>query len=129
MAAAFYIAIENPPEGFEYQVDGQALSRADQTLIPICQELGLAPLMDFFSQDPKELAEMLESLEPDDMELPAEQWFDAAAGLQVIQGLIAHFKQQSSKAPKGIVSELKTFLPVLQNAKDLGLRWHLAIDF
>ena len=133
MSAALYIVLEEADPGFDTHVDGKALSHADTQLQALAQRLGVTPLMEFFSVDPED---MLAEAEEFDVgvtadEVPAEQWFSADAGLQTVQTLLAHLDANPGAIEAGpaVANELSTFQRVLEQARERGIRWHLAVDY
>jgi hypothetical protein len=132
MGAALYIVPEVDIEGFDTMVDGKALGHTEQ-LDQLAELAGVRPLMEFFSQDPEELAEFLEAeeLEPPTDPLPAEQWFTAEDGLMSVRGILAYLAAHPNATPEeaAIIEDLSAFESVLVRLESEGIRWHLAVDF
>ncbi|MDP2228265.1 MAG: hypothetical protein Q8J78_12400 [Moraxellaceae bacterium] len=136
MSVALYIVLEKEIADFDVFVDGKAVGHAEEEVLEkICVDLGVPPLMVFFSQDPDELADFLddelgeEAPEPD--ELPAEEWFDAAAGLVTVQTLADHLEAhpQAIENSAAIAEDLRDYQRVLERLKTEKVRWHFAMDF
>jgi hypothetical protein len=127
---ALYIVPERAVEGFEMMVNG--VGHSDQ-LDQLAGRAGVRPLMEFFSQDPEELAEFLEA-EGVDLPagaVPAEQWFPAEDGLMSVRGILAYLAANPNATPKdsAIIEDLSAFESVLVRLESGGVRWHLAVDF
>ncbi len=132
MGAALYIVPERDVEGFDTFVSGKALASCEQ-LDQYAELAGVRPLMQFFSQDPVELAEFLESegIDPDPDALTEERWFPAADGLRSVRGILAFLAanpKTTSDLP-AIVEDLYALESVLGRLETEGIRWHLAVDF
>jgi hypothetical protein len=138
MSAALYIVLENEIPGFDPFVNGKALSAAEKRLDALAEKLGVTPLKDFFSADPDEVLDFLET-EADAAgrsasappSLSAEQWFDAADGLRTVRGLRGHLSANPTalKNAQAAISDLDEFAAVLDKALAHKIRWHLAVDF
>ncbi len=128
MGVAFYIVTEREfPESW---VNGKALPRHAERLDARCRELGMRPLTSFFSHSPAEAAAFLasEGADPATVNLPPEQWFDAAEGLAVVRTLLRDPERLPGK--KGAAAEdLREFEALLVRLDDEKVRWHLAVDF
>ncbi len=132
MGAAFYIVPERDVVGFDIFVSGKALAGCEQ-LDQFAELAGVQPLMEFFSQDPVELAEFLESegVDPDPDALTEERWFPAADGLRSVRGILAFLaaNPKTTRDLPAIVEDLHALESVLGRLETEGIRWHLAVDF
>lgn len=135
MSAALYIVSEREIDGLDIFVDGKAVGHADEeTLEAICVELGVPPLMAFYSENPAALADFLtEEMEeeaPSRDELPAEEWFSAADGLVTVAALADHLQAHPSAVADAaaIVNDLRDYARVLERLKKAKVRWHFAMD-
>ena len=140
MSAALFIVLERQISGLDSYVNGKALSWAEESLDGLANQLGVTPLMAFFSIDPAEAAEtfaetLAELGEPKDgaaepSEFPEEEWFSAEEGLQTVNALLAHFAEhpRAVRDADAVISDLREFQAVLQRAGNEGVRWHLAVD-
>jgi hypothetical protein len=132
MGAAFYIVPERDVEGFDVIVSGKAVARCEQ-LDQFAELAGVRPLMEFFGQDPVELAEFLESegVEPDPDTLVEERWFSAVDGLRSVRGILEFVAANPKTIPDlaAIVVDLHALESVLVRLETEGIRWHLAVDF
>jgi hypothetical protein len=132
MSAGFYIVPERESEGIDVFVSGKSLAPFDG-LDEVAAACGVRPLMDFFSQDPAELAEFLEDADADlpDEALPSEQWFAAEDGLATIRGLVAGLSVESGSAEDldCVLQELQEFESVLRQLASNNIRWHLGVDY
>ena len=132
VGAAFYIAAEHELAGFDHLlVDGKALAHApDGELDARCRELGVRPLMEFFSQDPEATAELIANSggDPAAVNIPAEQWFDPSEGLATVQALLNAPAALPGSAA-AVAEDLRGCERVLIHLLSERVRWHLAIDF
>ncbi|MEZ4528148.1 MAG: hypothetical protein R2941_19735 [Desulfobacterales bacterium] len=132
MGLAWYIVGEKEVEGFDTFVDGKAIAHADEKILDdIFRELNAAPLMDFFSENPEELADFFDENAdmPDD--LKTEKWFSATDGLKTVRSLTAHLQTHPDAIAESgeILEDLKEYERILSRFEKQGIRWHLAIDF
>lgn len=136
MSAALFIVLERQISGLDAYVDGKTLSRVEESLDRLANQLGVTPLMAFFSVDPAEGAAFLAELEAqadggaEPIELPEEEWFSANEGLQTGNALLEHLAEHpvAVREADAVISDLREFQCVLQRAADEGVRWHLAVD-
>jgi hypothetical protein len=123
---ALYITAKDKPDGMDIFVNGKSLSRAESKLSLAAKKLGVPDLMSFFSQNPDDVAEMID--DPDIIKtLPAERWFEPAEGLVTVHALMSHLKD--SAADFAILDDLREFEVVLLRLKELGMKWHLSVDY
>lgn len=128
MSLAWYIMGEKDIKDFDTFVDGKAIAHADEEVLAgIFRTLNVAPLMDFFSQNPEEFGDF-----PDEnSHMPKEEWFSAAEGLKTVRALAAHLQAHPDAAPQSeeILEDMKEYERILSRFEKEGIRWHLAIDF
>lgn len=133
MAMAYFISLERPlePPGTWTAPVGPALAQNDVALSERAQNLGISELLDFASQDPNELAAFLsqEGGDPNNFDLPKEDWFDSGAGLETVRALLEHVRTEPEglRDPPTVAIELEAFARVLETAQERGIRWHLTI--
>jgi hypothetical protein len=129
---ALFVTLEREIPDFNSYVNGHALSAADRKLERLAKELGVTPLMEFFSQDPEEAAAFIEDEggDPSEIDLPDETWFDGADGLKTVNALLEHLVQNPQAVPNAdaVVDELREWQAVLMRAADHGVRWHLEVE-
>ena len=73
----------------------------------------------------------------DEEEIPVERqysdekWFAPEDGISLVDALVAAIGQHPEiiPAPEKIVDDLKDYKNVLEQAKAINAKWHLAIDF
>lgn len=128
MGVAFYIVLDNDEPGFDTFVNGKCLAREDG-LDPLCEELGLKTLNDFFSMSGDEIADMLD----EDIELPEvedQKWFTPDEGLVFVSILSSHLRANpdSVENAAGCLQDLAEYAEVFEQAKAIGAKWHLNID-
>ena len=132
MSVAYYIELDDEEPGFETFVNGKAVAHAIEELDTLCEREGIARLEDFMGQSVDDVADMLgEDIEmPDDAETD-EIWFEPQAGLDTIDAIVAAIQKDPTALPDaaGVVEDLGEYRAVLQQAAELGARWHLALDF
>lgn len=136
MGVALFIAPERDVAGLDTFVDGKALAHA-RDLDGLARAAGVRPLMEFFSQSPDDLLSFLGE-EGDDGELhlpegftaPPEEWFDAAAGLESVRGLLGHLAAhpEGVRSLDRVIEDLRQFEEVLAALAREGVRWHLGVD-
>ena len=127
MGAAYFIVLERKIEGLDTSMDGKSLSRQMQSLDAAARELGVRPLSEFFSADPQQLAEFMQSegLEAGETDLPTLQQFSTEEGLTSIRALAAH---AAAKAD-GVANDLQTCEQILTAVSQHGVGWHFEVDF
>jgi len=115
VGAALYIALEEPVADVDGTVDGKAISRADSELAKLAQQLGVRPVMDFFSMSRKQFeaeAEQFNTLAGLSSVPPhEEEWFTADEGLRTIRALMAHVESHPDALPHSgsVLSDLEEF--------------------
>ena len=117
MGAALYIVLEKEIDGFDHFVNGKALSSEEEALDEIARNLGVTPLMDFYSTSEEEAEEL-------GLEGGPEGWFTAEQGLATVNALLAHVKDKDT-----VVADLQEFAGVLEEARKRQVRWHLGVDY
>jgi hypothetical protein len=135
MAASLYIVVEGDDPGFDIFVNGQALARNEDALERLAQQLGTAPLLEFFSADENSMALLSEQGAGDPewgKQLPQAQWFQASDGLITVRAL-SGFLERSPMAlgseTSPVLSELREYERVLAKTELYALRWHLAVSW
>ena len=123
---ALYIVLENKAPGFDPFVNGKVLGQSENRLAEIAGRLGVRPLMEFFSINPDESREFLNSEGLSDIEVPGEQWFSAEDGLHTVRTILREVKNLTDL--EAVKADLLEFESVLQQAQAKGIRWHLAVD-
>lgn len=126
MGAALYIVLEKKMPGIDTTIDGKMLSKFEEALGQIAKRRGARPLMEYFSTDPDEAAEILGD-EMEGIEIPPAQWFSAADGLKTVDALLAEV--ETSPELRAAKDDLLGCQRVLREAHKAGVRWRLAIDF
>jgi len=125
-----YIVAEGEIAGFEphLETNGRSLSEANEGLNRIAEQIGVRPLMEFFSMDPEEAGAFLEA-EGD--EPPEDEWFAPEEGLRTVRALAARLTEHPDALADatGLIEELQGFDAALSRLAQEGVRWHLAIDF
>lgn len=132
MSVAYFIVLNNPDPGFDPFVNGKFLAQNSRGLARIATRLGLRGLDDFVSLDADDVDSMAEELDaPEDITLSAAQWYDADEGLTWVAQLRTHVEAnpQQVRNPAGVLADLHEFEQVFTQAKAIGARWHLAMDY
>jgi hypothetical protein len=126
MGVAHHIVLERKIHDLDTSMDGKSLSRHIESLDEAARELGVRPLSEFFSADPKEMAEFMEGegIDAGDAELPPLQQFTAQDGLVTVRALAAH----SSARADGVAQDLRECERILSAAAQHGIGWHFEID-
>ena len=92
MGVAFCVVFKKdvPPHG-KLGGDNMALAKGYEKLDAVAEKKGLRTLGSFLSQDPQELADMMD-MDAAELGLPPEEWFNASDGLAAVQALSAHLR-------------------------------------
>jgi len=127
MGTAYFIVLERKIDGLDTGMDGKSLSRCMKSLDEAARELAVRPLSEFFSTDPKQLAEFMESegMDKGDIELPPLQQFPAQDGLATVRALAGH----ASARAAGVARDLRECERILTAAAQHGVGWHFEVDF
>ena len=127
MGSALYIVAEDKPRDFDMLMDGKGLAMAAEQLGVLCTTIGVKRVMDFFSQDPEELADMLGEEVPN---APPEQWFEAREGLSMVRALVSRLESgaESFKNSAHVIADLRECERILTFLDQEGIKWHFAID-
>lgn len=136
MSAALFIVLDRESPGFDAMVNGKFLARDAERLEEVARSLGLAPLDAYVSYSPEDARAMMEEMgaDPDEvaeMELPEQTWSDPQEGLDWLQKVGGHLRENPSsvKNPEGVLADLEEYRAVLEQAKAVGARWCLQVDF
>jgi len=130
-----YIVVEGEDPGYNIYVNGRVLARYESAVEKLALELGVKPLLEFFSADENSMALLIQEGggNPDLLRsLPPPQWYPAQEGLRTLAALIAALEsdphQLGSEGPE-VLSELREYAAVLFKTAERGLRWHLAVSW
>jgi hypothetical protein len=130
-----YIVVEGEDPGFDIFVNGRAMARHEDALERVSLQLGVKPLIEFFSADENSMSLLIEegAGNPELMRrLPPPQWYGAGDGLATVQALIAALQgdpQQLGTEGPQVLAELEEYVRVLEKTMQAGLRWHLAVSW
>jgi len=135
MAASMYIVVEGEDPGYNIYVNGRVLARHESALEKLALDLGVKPLLEFFSADENSMSLLIQEGggNPDLLKrLPPPQWYRPEDGLHTLETLIAALEtdphQFGSEGPE-IFAELREYQTVLRKSADHGHRWHLAVSW
>lgn len=134
MSTAIYIATEKKIRGLDPFVNGKAVGHIeDAAMESLCSAAGAKSLLGFISQDPEELADLLEGedVEEGEVELPAEEWYAPEEGLQLARGLVRYLEQNAGALPNtdAVLEDLREYERVFEKLVEKKVRWHFAVDF
>jgi hypothetical protein len=135
MAASMYIVVEGEDPGFDIFVNGRSLARHEDALEKLALQLGVRPLIEFFSADENSMSLLIEegAGNPEIMRrLPPPQWYSAADGLATVRALLdalAEEPQLLGSDGERVLSELHEYAVVLEKTQVRELRWHLAVSW
>ena len=130
-----YIVVEGEDPGFNIFVNGRALARHEDAVEKIALQLGVRPLIEFFSADESSMALLIEegAGNPDLLKkLPPPQWYRGEDGLPTVTALIAELEHDTAQlGTEGaiVLEELREYEIVLRKTAERGLRWHLAVSW
>jgi hypothetical protein len=135
MAASMYIVVEGEDPGYNIYVNGRVLARYESAVEKLALELGVKPLLEFFSADENSMALLIEegAGNPDILKrLPPPQWYRPEEGLSTLAALIdalaADPHQLGMEGPE-VLNELREYQAVLRKTAERNLRWHLAVSW
>ena len=135
MAASMYIVVEGEDPGFDIFVNGRALARHEDAVERLALELGVRPLLEFFSADEHSMALLIEegAGNPDLLKkLPPPQWYRGEDGLRTVEALVVALEEdpcQLGSEGAMVLAELREYQTVLRKTEERGLRWHLAVSW
>ena len=135
MAASMYIVVEGEDPGFDIFVNGRSLARHEDALEKLALQLGVRPLIEFFSADENSMSLLIEegAGNPEIMRrLPPPQWYSAADGLATVRALLdalAEEPQLLGSDGERVLSELREYAVVLEKTQAREMRWHLAVSW
>jgi len=133
MSAALYIVLDRKIPGADTFVNGKSLAKHNDKLEQMARELGVTPLMSFFSISKEELLAVEEEfgidLSEEAKSRNQEKWFSADEGLRTVNALLKNLNKSKLVDAPRIEADLREFLRVLELAKANGIRWHLAVDY
>lgn len=127
MSAAYYIILEKEDTGIDLNVYGRGISRDQEVLDKIAQDIGIKPLSNFYSIDVESVLDLIGE-DITSLGIPDEYWFDSREGLITIQLLLNYITNNNSGISKSTVTELQNYERILKEAVIHNTRWHLAID-
>jgi hypothetical protein len=135
MAASMYIVVEGEDPGYDIFVNGRSLARHEDALEKLALQLGVRPLIEFFSADENSMSLLIEegAGNPEIMRrLPPPQWYTAADGLATVRALLdalAEEPQLLGSDGERVLSELREYAVVLEKTQAREMRWHLAVSW
>lgn len=108
--------------------DNMALAKGYEKLDKVAEANGLRTLDSFLSQDPDELADLMD-MDVEEMDAPPEEWFAATDGLKAVQSLIAHLKANPKAVAKAteMLGELKEVEKELTAAAKAKVKFHFSM--
>jgi hypothetical protein len=130
-----YIVVEGEDPGYDIFVNGRVLARYESAVERLAVELGVRPLLEFFSADEVSMALLIEegAGNPELMDrLPPTQWYRAEDGLRTVDALVealADDPYQLGTEGEQVLAELLEYQNVLRKTAERGLRWHLAVSW
>jgi hypothetical protein len=135
MAASMYIVVEGEDPGYNIYVNGRMLARHESAVERLALELGVKPLLEFFSADENSMALLIEEGggNPEIIKkLPPPQWYVPGDGLRTVEALVRSLEedpQQLGSEGREVLAELLEYQAVLRKTVERGLRWHLAVSW
>jgi hypothetical protein len=132
MGVAIYAVVKDKSPELEplvIGISGKALARAIEDVEAIAQEASITPLMQFCSQDPAEIEDLLGD-EGEGVDLPDEQWFDARDGLATVRALLESLRRSPARVDDAgeVITDLAAIERLLVAADRAGTSFHVAID-
>ncbi|WP_044176837.1 hypothetical protein [Granulicella mallensis] len=135
MAASMYIVVQGEDPGFNIYVNGRALARHESAVERLALELGVRPLLEFFSADESSMSLLIEegAGNPELLKrLPPPQWYRGEDGMPTVMALIESLEndpQQLGTEGASVLEELREYEIVLRKTAERDLRWHLAVSW
>src|SRR5262245_37605867 len=129
MALAYILTLEKDlPESAAAAKTGKALARETDRLDLAARSVKVPAITELLSESQAALIQQMkdEGMDPTKMRLPPEQWFDAAAGLKTVRGLIEYVNANLNnfKLPNPILKALKSHEATLLAAQKAGVKFH-----
>ena len=130
-----YIVVEGEDPGFDIFVNGRSLARHEDALEKLALQLGVRPLIEFFSADENSMSLLIEegAGNPEIMRrLPPPQWYSAADGLATVRALLDALAEEPlllGSDGERVLSELHEYAVVLEKTQVREMRWHLAVSW
>jgi hypothetical protein len=107
---------------------GKALARESDRLDLAARSANVDALTALLSENPAALAAQLQAdgFDPSKMRLPPERWFEPAAGLKTVRGLIANVTANLNKfkQPNPILRDLRAAEALLTECEKAGIKFH-----
>jgi hypothetical protein len=129
MGVAFCVVFkkEVPPYG-TLGGDSKALVEGYAELDAFAEKNGLRTLGSLLSQDPEEMAALME-VDAEEMGLRPEEWFSASEGLAVVRPLIALLREHPKAVAKGreLLSDLEQVETELAEAARRRVKFHFSL--
>src|SRR4051794_22665758 len=100
MAASMYIVVQGEDPGFDIYVNGRALARNEDAVEKLALQIGVRPLIEFFSADENLMSLLVEGGAGDAelmKQLPPPQWFRGDEGLATVTALIEALQDEPQK--------------------------------
>ncbi|HEV3146236.1 MAG TPA: hypothetical protein VGZ47_20280 [Gemmataceae bacterium] len=131
MAGGWHVRLERDLPGVEISTSsGVTLLYLQRQIDELAERLELRPLSRFFSTNPEAVSAYLaeQGLDPAQYDLPDEEWFEAAEGLEAVRGLLDAIRAEPTSIPKSdrILADLEAIEHVLAAAVLQDVRFHLA---
>jgi hypothetical protein len=129
MGIAFCVIFKKdvPPHG-KVGADNIALAKGHEKLDAVAEANGLRTLGGFLSQDPEELADMMD-MDVEEVGAPPEEWFAATDGLTAVQALMAHLRSNPKAVArtKEMLGELEQVETELAAAARSKVKFHFSL--
>jgi hypothetical protein len=131
MGSFLTIQLERPLCNAPDPLVGRCLARTQAQLDLIPERLGLEPLRSFLSMSEGEARELRENL-PEWNSWFETRWFDAAAGLATVRGLLDHLRAHPDEAAgliyhEDVLKDLEAAANLLTAARQEEVRFYFGI--
>ncbi|WP_126147564.1 hypothetical protein [Synechococcus elongatus] len=126
MGAALFIVLDRDLPTGDTAMDGKALARHADRLAELAQQAGVPDLMSFCSLDENDGLFEDFGIEPEPT-----VWHPASAGLTTIRVLLSAIAAAGldPEQAQWVQEDLQVAQTILEQAEQLGIQWHLAVDF
>jgi hypothetical protein len=126
MGVAYFIVLDNSDPGFDTFVNGKAIARHRGEIYGITNKLGLKGIDDLTSFGGWD--EELDA--PEENRETITPWFDPQEGIDWVAAIRQHIEANNKAVtkPHAVLTELREYEEVLQQAATIGAKWHFEID-
>jgi hypothetical protein len=134
MGLVFFVMVRPESPGFSGSLRYGKTLAGESLLVDVAHQLGVHPLVEFFSTDPQLAAlEMEEAVQEGAIprealqQLPEEAWFSPEEGLSAARALLSYVQRDPGSGPPQTSAALSELISVLEDVQRRGLQWHFEL--